>query len=152
MKTMTKTNTHWSVLAAIAAAAFFASSAPGRAEQKERPSQTCPTTKDVNGMHCVVAKITVTSDGILHCGYVCSPKAAAAAAGMAAIDGRSAEAYAGLNLKDPASVKKVNAALRKANADRAAYAKAHAIKLNSKDYTHKIGTGTVEKTTATQKK
>jgi hypothetical protein len=149
METMTKINRPLFILAAIAAGAFFTSAMPCRAEKV----QSCPGTTDQGGVHCTLTEAKVVN-GVLFCGYDCYtvPKAAAAAAAMGAIEARSSGAYAGLNLNDPASVKKVNAALRKTHADRAAYAKAHGIKLNRKEYKHKVGTGTVEKTGATEKK
>ena len=101
-------------------------------------------------MHCDLTSATVVG-GILHCGYDCYviPKAQAAALSSIGADARNA--YAGLNIQDPASVKQVNAALQKAHTERVAYAKAHSIKLNTKRETHKIQMDGVEKKAADKK-
>jgi hypothetical protein len=66
--------------------------------------------------------------------------AAPAKAEFKSLGARAEAAATGLNVKDPASVKTVNAELKKIHAEVEAFAKAHRLKLIKKEILHKPAT------------
>jgi len=74
--------------------------------------------------------------GVLHCSYSCTVVQPAQKAELKSLGARARAVATGLNLKDPASVKRVNAELKKIHADLEAFAKAHNLKLIKKERLH----------------
>ncbi len=100
-------------------------------------AQSCPGSMRAGGMDCTLEEASVDDKGVLHCTYSCTPTPAKPAkAELDSLGARARAAVTGLNVKDPASIKRVNAELKKVHADLAAFAKAHNLKLIKKEYTH----------------
>jgi hypothetical protein len=88
------------------------------------------------GMECTLEEASVDDKGVLHCTYSCTPAPKTGNAELNSLGARAQAAATGLNVKDPASVKRVNAELKKVHADLEAFAKAHNLKLIKKEHTH----------------
>jgi len=87
------------------------------------------------GMECTLSGAEVDEKGVLHCTYECTVAPKPAKAELNSLGARARAAATGLNVKDPASVQRVNAELKKIHADLKAFAKAHNLKLVKKKYT-----------------
>ena len=98
-------------------------------------AQSCPGSMRAGGMECTLEEASVDEKGVLHCTYSCTPAPKPEKAQFQSFGMRAQAAAAGLNVNDPASVKKVNAELKKVHADLEAFAKAHNLKLVKKEYT-----------------
>ena len=101
-------------------------------------AQSCPGTMTTAGMECTLDGASVDDKGVLHCSYSCTvvkPDKKAQAAQLKNFGTRAQAAAAGMNVKDPASMKMVNANLKKVHADLEAFAKANNLKLVKKEYT-----------------
>jgi len=100
--------------------------------------QSCPGTMRTGGMECTLDGAEVDETGVLHCSYTCTVVTTAPAkAELKDLGARAQAAATGLNVKDPASVKRVNADLKKVHADLEAFARAHELKLIKKETLHK---------------
>ncbi len=100
--------------------------------------QSCPGQMTTGGMQCTLDGAEVDEKGVLHCSYSCTVVAKPSQKTQLQSLGARAEAVAtGLNAEDPASVKTVNAELKKIHADLAAFAKSNNLKLIKQETLHK---------------
>src|SRR5262249_71776 len=109
--------------------AFRAANNTGRAiDQWRRPmaKQTCAGEIETGGMKCTLSGAEVDEHGVLHCRYDCVPKPTKAPdkAQLEKLGALAEAAAKHLNVKDPESVHKVNADLKKVRAELRAFAKA----------------------------
>ena len=99
-------------------------------------AQSCPGTMTTAGMECTLDGATVDDKGVLHCSYSCTVVKPDKKAQLMNFGTRAKAAVAGMNVNDPASMKMVNAKLKKVHADLETFAKANNLKLVTKEYTH----------------
>ncbi len=129
MKTLIKRN----IAVSLIAATYFGSLISAIA------TQSCPGTMTTAGMECTLDGASVDDKGVLHCSYSCTvvkPDKKAKVAQLQSFGTRAKAAAARMNVKDPASMKMVNANLKKVHADLEAFAKANNLKLVKKEFTH----------------
>ena len=129
MKTLIKRN----IAVSLIAATYFGSLISAIA------TQSCPGTMTTAGMECTLDGASVDDKGVLHCSYSCTvvkPDKKAQAVQLQSFGTRAKAAAARMNVKDPASMKMVNANLKKVHADLEAFAKANNLKLVKKEFTH----------------
>jgi len=137
MKTLVKRN----IAVSLIAATYFGSLIPAVA------TQSCPGEMDTANMHCTLDGASVDDKGVLHCSYSCTvvkPDQKAQAAQLKIFGARANAAAARINVKDSASMKMVNANLKKVHADLVAFAKANNLKLIRKEFTHPPNTKAVQ--------
>jgi hypothetical protein len=100
--------------------------------------QSCPGSMTAGGMDCTLDGAEVDEKGVLHCSYTCTPKKAQPKEVQAELQNLGARAQAAakeMNVNDPASVKRVNAELKKVHRDLVAFANAHNLELIKKEKT-----------------
>jgi hypothetical protein len=93
---------------------------------------------NVANMECTLDGASVDDKGVLHCSYSCTvvkPDQKAQATQLKSFGTRAKAAVAQMNVKDLASMKMVNANLKKVHADLEAFAKANNLKLVKKEFT-----------------
>jgi hypothetical protein len=90
-------------------------------------------------MECTLDGAEVDEHGVLHCSYSCTVVQPAQKAELTSLGARAGAVATGLNVKDPASVKRVNAELKKIQGDLLAFAKANNLKLIKKETLHMPG-------------
>lgn len=135
MKTLIKRN----IAVSLIAATYFGSLISAVADTNTGKTYSCPGTMNTAGMECTLDGASVDANGVLHCSYSCTvvkPDSKAQAAQLKSFGTQAKAAAAGMNVKDPASMKMVNANLKKVHANLAAFAKANNLKLVKKEYTH----------------
>jgi hypothetical protein len=100
--------------------------------------QSCPGSMSRGGMQCTLDGARVDEHGTLICDYTCVIVRPDLPAGsdLKKLGNRAQAAAKAMNVKDPASVKKVNAELQKVQTDVEAFAKAHGLKMVKKAYEH----------------
>ena len=156
MKPFLKVGTLSCFLLAIAAvAAFLGSPLSCLAEKPSDTIPKCDAVEIQGKMRCELVTVLII-DGKAECLYDCvpipsSPKAAAA---LEAIGAEARKVYATLDLKNPASIKKVNEALKAAHEERVAYAKKNNLTLTTKKHERKTDPSveSVKKAGAAEKK
>jgi len=129
MKTLIKRN----IAVSLIAATYFGGLISAVA------TQSCPGVMNTAGMECTLDGASVDDKGVLHCSYSCTvvkPDKKAQAAQLKSFGTRAKAAAARMNVKAPASMKMVNANLKKVHADLEAFAKANNLKLVKKEFTH----------------
>lgn len=101
-------------------------------------TQSCPGSMVRGGMQCTLDGARVDEHGTLICDYTCVIVRPDLPAGsdIKALGNRAQAIAKAMNMKDPASVKKVNAELKKVHTDLEALAKTHGLKLVKKSYAH----------------
>jgi hypothetical protein len=124
MKTLIKRN----IAVSLIAATYFGSLISAVA------AQSCPGTMTVANMECTLDGASVDDKGVLHCSYSCTVVKPDNKAQLQSFGTRAKAAVARMNVKDPASVKMVNANLKKIHADLEAFAKANNLKLVKKEF------------------
>lgn len=130
MKTVIKRN----IAVSLIAATYFGSLISAVA------AQSCPGEMDTANMHCVLDGASVDDKGVLHCSYSCTVVKPDNKAQLQSFGTRAKAAVARMNVKDPASMKRVNANLKKIHADLEAFAKTNNLKLIKKEFTHPMNT------------
>jgi hypothetical protein len=102
------------------------------------PKQSCPGGMKTGGMECTLEGAEVDEHGVLKCTYTCTVVTQPTQkAELKSLGARAQAAATGLNVKDPGSVRRVNAELKKIRADLEAFAKAYNLKLIKKEKLHK---------------
>jgi hypothetical protein len=102
--------------------------------------QSCPGSMHTSGMDCTLDGASVDAKGVLHCSYSCTvtptkAKAKEVQAELKNLGARAQAAAKEMNVDDPASVKMVNAELKKVHRDLVAFANAHNLELIKKEKT-----------------
>jgi hypothetical protein len=89
--------------------------------------QQCAGEMETGGMKCTLTGAEVDEHGVLHCTYDCvqKPQKAPDKAQLQKLGARAEAASTHLNVKDPESVTRVNAELKKIRSELKAFAKTH---------------------------